>query len=171
MSDSDPSPPDDDPDPDAEPDDADPFASLDPDLREKTDVGDRTDSAPASAESADDGGEADAVEQSPHEAFAAAVETHLDAIAAGEKGDTIGVRDPELAAFLRALNDVPSIRTDVGLAVQAAYGTPPDPTGVDKSTIVRLAVRAALAEYDPETFATFRDVLTDRARVIVTITP
>lgn len=110
-------------------------------LREQTTHGDRLDEAANSAVSA---------------AFVDTIVDELDAIDAGETQKTVSVWDGSVAAFLHALETHPEQLETVGADLQAALESSPDEP-VDRSEVIRLALRVGLKEASPETFAALQE--------------
>lgn len=110
-------------------------------LREQTTHGDRLDEAANSEASS---------------AFIETLVAELDAIDAGETQKTVSVWDGSFAAFLHALEAHPEQLDAVGTDLQAALDGDTDEP-VDRSEIIRLALRVGLKEASPETFAALQE--------------
>jgi hypothetical protein len=118
-------------------------------LRERTSHGDRLDEAPR-----DD--DRDDLQASMREALAE--------IDSGDRQKTVSVWDGDLAAFLAALDDHPDHRDAVGRALGEALGREvEDDEAVDRSEVLRLALRLGLAEAAPEYVDTLREAVADHA--------
>ena len=115
-------------------------------LREQTSQGDRIDQA-ASAEQ--------------KQALAEAIVEELEAIDAGEQQKTLSVWDGALAAFIRALEDNPDQMEAVGHSLQQRLGT--DTAEIDRSEVLRLALRLGFQEAAPEEFDAVRDAVQKHA--------
>jgi len=115
-------------------------------LREQTSQGDRIDQA-ASAEQ--------------KQALAEAIVEELEAIDAGEQQKTLSVWDGALAAFIRALEDNPDQLEAVGHSLQQRLGT--DTAEIDRSEVLRLALRLGFQEAAPEEFDAVRDAVQKHA--------
>lgn len=110
-------------------------------LREQTTHGDRLDEAATSDVTAE---------------FIETLVTELEAIDAGETQKTVSVWDGSFAAFLHALDAHPDQLDAVGTDLQRALDVSPDEP-VDRSELIRLALRVGLKEASPETFAALQD--------------
>lgn len=105
-------------------------------LREQTTHGDRLDEAANNEISSE---------------FIDTLVSELDAIDAGETQKTVSVWDGSFTAFLHALEAHPEQLDAVGADLQAALDVPTDEP-VDRSEVIRLALRVGLKEASPETF-------------------
>ena len=110
-------------------------------LREQTTHGDRLDEAANTTVSP---------------AFIDTLVDELEAIDAGDTQKTVSVWDGSIAAFLHALEDHPAQLEAVGDDLQAALEVSPDEP-VDRSDIIRLALRVGLAEASPEAFKALQE--------------
>lgn len=115
-------------------------------LREQTSQGDRIDQA-ASAEQ--------------KQVLVEAIVEELEAIDAGEQQKTLSVWDGALAAFIRALEDNPDQMEAVGHSLQQRLGT--DTAEIDRSEVLRLALRLGFQEAAPEEFDAVRDAVQKHA--------
>lgn len=115
-------------------------------LREQTSQGDRIDQA-ASAEQ--------------KQVLVEAIVEELEAIDAGEQQKTLSVWDGALAAFIRALEDNPDQLEVVGHSLQQRLGT--DTAEIDRSEVLRLALRLGFQEAAPEEFDAVRDAVQKHA--------
>lgn len=115
-------------------------------LREQTSQGDRIDQA-ASAEQ--------------KQVLVEAIVEELEAIDAGEQQKTLSVWDGALAAFIRALEDNPDQLEAVGHSLQQRLGT--DTAEIDRSEVLRLALRLGFQEAAPEEFDAVRDAVQKHA--------
>ena len=110
-------------------------------LRQQTDVGTRAQSATPGEGSTD-------------------LEDEMVALLAdvedGEVSKTLSVRDARLTALVRALEETGEL-ADVGAALQEQLGREVDADGIDRSEILRLAVRLGLQEAAPEVLDSARD--------------
>lgn len=110
-------------------------------LRQQTDVGTRANSSTP-------------VEQQPDlEDLMVAL---LADIESGEVSKTLSVRDARLTAVVRALEESDEL-DDVGTALQEELGRETDANDIDRSEILRLAIRLGLQEATPEVLDTARD--------------
>lgn len=104
----------------------------------------------------------------PEDDLGAAFQTAIvDALAALEDGDrakTVSTRDTSLMAFLVALDECPEERRAVGKALADAVDRDVDPTSIDRSTIVRLAVRVGLSSAAPDQWESLRVAVGEHAR-------
>lgn len=95
------------------------------------------------------------------------VEDLVDALAdidSGEQAKTFAARDASVTALLTTLADRDDDLTAVGTALQEALGRERDPAVLDRSEIVRLAVRLGLREAAPEYLDLLADASAEHAR-------
>jgi hypothetical protein len=69
----------------------------------------------------------------------------------------LSLRDEQLAALIHGLEDQHEDFTAVGVALQEALGWDADPEAIDRSEVLRLAIRVGLREAAPEVIETARD--------------
>jgi len=122
----------------------------DPDLEELRQQTQRTDRLDQSATAGDD-----------------LVEDLVDALAAiesGEQAKTFAARDESVTALLTMLADREDELADVGTSLQEALGREVDPEALDRSELVRLAVRLGLREAAPEYLELLADASAEHAR-------
>lgn len=110
-------------------------------LREQTDPGTR-------AQSSTPGGKATDLED--------AMVALLGEIEDGEVSKTLSVRDDRLTALVRALEETDGL-DGVGASLREELGRDADTDGIDRSEVLRLAVRLGLQEAAPEVLDTARD--------------
>ncbi|MCQ4334824.1 hypothetical protein KM295_15320 [Natronomonas sp. F2-12] len=110
-------------------------------LREQTDVGTRAQSATPGEEPTD---------------LEDAMVALLADVEGGEVSKTLSVRDARLTALVRALEETGDL-ADVGAALQEELGREADADGIDRSEMLRLAVRLGLQEAAPEVLDSARD--------------
>ena len=110
-------------------------------LRKQTDVGTR-----AEAESAGDG--TDGLED--------AIVTLLGEVERGDISKTLSVRDEQLTALIRGLEETGSL-DDVGTSLKEELGRDDDEAMTDRSELLRLAVRLGMQEAAPEVVETARE--------------
>ena len=115
-------------------------------LREQTSQGDRIDQA-ASVEQKQD--------------LVSSIVEELEAIDAGEEQKTLSVWDGTLAAFIRALEDNPDRMEDVGRSLQQRLDA--DDDQIDRSEVLRLALRLGFQEAAPEEFDAVREAVKKQA--------
>lgn len=115
-------------------------------LREQTSHGDRIDEATAEEE------KRELVED---------IIAELEAIDAGNQQKTISVWDGHLAAFVRALESNPNQLDDVGHALQRRLDL--DEEDIDRSDLLRLALRLGFQEAAPEEFEAVREAARKQA--------
>jgi hypothetical protein len=115
-------------------------------LREQTSHGDRIEEAAA------EDAKRDLVED---------ILDELEAIDAGDKQKTISVWDGPLAAFIRALEENPDRLEDVGHALQRQLDI--EEGDVDRSEILRLALRLGFQEAAPKEFEAVREAARKQA--------
>jgi len=95
------------------------------------------------------------------------VEDLVDALAAiesGERAKTFAARDESVTALLTMLADREDELADVGTSLQEALGRDVDPDALDRSELVRLAVRLGLREAAPEYLELLADASAEHAR-------
>nr|EGQ39614.1 MAG: hypothetical protein J07AB56_03420 [Candidatus Nanosalinarum sp. J07AB56] len=124
------------------PDEEDDLAAL----REQTSHGDRLDQA-----------EADEATQE----LVDGIVTELEAIDAGEKQQTLSVWDGPLAAFIRALENSPEQMDAVGEGLQQRLDI--DTGDVDRSEVLRLALRLGFEQAAPDQFDAVREAVKQQA--------
>jgi len=110
-------------------------------LRQQTDVGTRAQEATPSDESTD---------------LEDAMVMLLAAVEAGETSKTLSVRDARLTALVRALEETGELE-EVGTDLQEALDREAAPDAIDRSEVLRLAVRLGLQEATPDLLETARD--------------
>ena len=115
-------------------------------LRERTSHGDRLDEAPAAEQ---------------RQVLVDAIIAELEAIERGNQQKTVSVWDGPLAAFIRALEANPNQLEEVGHALQRELDL--DERDVDRSEVLRLALRLGFKEAAPETFEAVRDATREHA--------
>jgi len=121
-------------------------ADLD-ELRAATDHGDRLD---------------EAAEQADREDLRDSVAEYLAEIDSGERQKTVSVWDGEVAALLAALEDHPEDMARVGDSLRKTLGVEAD-EDVERSDVIRLALRLGLREAAPEEMETVREAVQERA--------
>ena len=110
-------------------------------LRQQTDVGTRAQSSTPGEQERD---------------LEDAMVSLLGDVEAGDISKTLSVRDARLAALVRALEETGDLE-DVGTALQEELGREADADEIDRSEVLRLAVRLGLQEAVPEVLDTARD--------------
>ena len=115
-------------------------------LREQTSHGDRLDEAGDKATTRE---------------FVDNIRAELEAIDAGEQQKTVSVWDGPMAAFVRALEDNPEQLDAVGRALQERLDA--EDSGVDRSEVLRLALRLGFQTAAPEQFDAIRDAVQQHA--------
>lgn len=123
--------------------------SNDPDLEDlkaQTSQGDRLDSAAKEID------RQDLVED---------IVDELEAIDAGDQQKTVSVWDGQLAAFIRALEDNPEHLEAVGHGLQGQLDI--EENDIDRSMILRLALRVGFQEAAPEQFEAVREAVRKQA--------
>lgn len=86
-----------------------------------------------------------------------AMVTSFAQIEAGETAKSLSVRDGQLASLIHGLETEPDELEAVGIALQKALDREPDPEAIDRSEVLRLAVRVGLRETAPEVVETARN--------------
>ena len=76
---------------------------------------------------------------------------------AGDAPKSLSLRDEQLAALIHGLEDQHEDFTAVGVALQEALGRDADLEAIDRSEVLRLAIRVGLREAAPEVIETARD--------------
>ena len=115
-------------------------------LRDETAHGDRIDTADSASD---------------RRAFVDDIVTELEAIDDGDKQKTVSVWDGHLAAFIRALEANPDRMASVGKNLQQRLDLEHDE--VDRSELLRLALRLGFEEAAPEEFGAVRDAAGEHA--------
>jgi hypothetical protein len=115
-------------------------------LREQTSQGDRIEEAAAGQEKQE---------------FVEDILSQLESIDAGERQKTVSVWDGHLAAFVGALENNPERMEDVGEALADRVGT--DVDTLDRSDVLRLALRLGFQEAAPEEFDAIREAARKQA--------
>jgi hypothetical protein len=110
-------------------------------LREQTDVGTRAEAEPAGDDASD---------------LEDAIVTLLGEVENGDVSKTLSMRDEQLAALVRGLEETDSL-DDVGTPLREALGRDGDRDVTDRSELLRLAVRVGLREAAPEVIETARE--------------
>ena len=125
----------------------------DPDLEELRQQTQRTDRLAEPAEAEDEGDEL-------HDALVEA----LSAIDSGQQAKTFAARDATVTALLTTLDDREEALHEVGVALQESLDRDADPDALDRSEIVRLAVRLGLREAAPEYLDALAEASAEHAR-------
>lgn len=115
-------------------------------LREQTSHGDRIEEA--------------AVEEEKHDLVEDIID-ELEAIDAGDQQKTVSVWDGPIAAFIRALEEHPDRMEDVGHSLQRQLDL--DEGDVDRSEVIRLALRLGFQEAAPDKFEAVREAAREQA--------
>ena len=76
---------------------------------------------------------------------------------AGDAPKSLSLRDAQLAALIHGLEDQREDFTAVGVALQEALGRDANPDAIDRSEVLRLAIRVGLREATPEVIETAQD--------------
>ena len=87
----------------------------------------------------------------------AAIVRAFERLDAGDAPKSLSLRDARLAALIHGLEDQREDFTAVGVALQEALGWDADPEAIDRSEVLRLAIRVGLREATPEVIETARD--------------
>jgi len=116
-------------------------------LRAATDHGDRLDEAAGEVNRED---------------LRESVVEYLDEIDSGDRQKTVSVWDGEVAALLAALEDHPEDMARVGESLRKTLDLDTD-DDVDRSDVIRLALRLGLREAAPDEIETVRKAVQDRA--------
>ena len=86
-----------------------------------------------------------------------AMVTAFEEIEAGKTAKSLSLRDGQLASLIHGLEMEPDELETVGIALQEALDREIDPEAIDRSEVLRLAVRVGLREAAPETVETARN--------------
>lgn len=116
-------------------------------LRKRHQKGSRVTGAAAETEEAED--EVSSLEKAMVAAF--------EEIEAGETPKSLSLRDGQLASLIHGLEAEPDELEAVGIALQEALDREIDSEAVDRSEVLRLAVRVGLREAAPEVVETARN--------------
>jgi hypothetical protein len=122
-------------------------------LRQQTDIGTR----------AQGGGSGDSESADDEQTLENEMVERLNAIDRGDASKTLSLRDGRLAALIQALEEVEEL-DDVGAALQETAGQEVDADQIDRSEVLRLAVRIGLEEAAPETLESARAAYARHAR-------
>lgn len=90
------------------------------------------------------------------DALEAAIVAAFNAIDQGDLSKTLSVRDDRLAALVHGLEAEEGLEP-VGVALQEALGRDVDEEVIDRSEILRLALRLGFQEAVPDVFETAKD--------------
>lgn len=116
-------------------------------LRDETAHGDRIDTADATSD---------------RQAFIDDIVAELEAIDNGDKQKTVSVWDGHLAAFVRALEANPDRLESVGANLQQRFDI--ESEELDRSELLRLALRVGFTEAAPDEFDAVRDAVGEHAK-------
>ena len=81
---------------------------------------------------------------------------------AGDAPKSLSLCDAQLAALIHGLEDQREDFTAVGVALQEALGRDADPDAIDRSEVLRLAIRVGLREAATEVIKTAREAQSKR---------
>lgn len=115
-------------------------------LRRRTETGSRIEEAPT---------------QEARRELRDAIRAELAAIEEGERQKTVSVWDGPVAALIAALEDRPDDLERVGERLQAALDT--DAGQIDRSELLRLALRLGFREGAPEAMDALRDAVREHS--------
>ncbi|MFC6964431.1 hypothetical protein [Halocatena marina] len=90
------------------------------------------------------------------QALADAILTELERIDAGEEQKTVSIWDGPTAAYIRALDEHPDQRAEVGDALRRQLDIDGDEP-VDRSELVRFALRLGFRQAAPDKFETLKE--------------
>ncbi|WP_227378061.1 hypothetical protein [Haladaptatus halobius] len=91
----------------------------------------------------------------------------LEALSAIENGDrqkTVSFWDGDTAALVSALENNPDVQQDVGTRLQEELGRDVDEAAIDRSEVLRLAMRAGLQRAAPDIVEIWLDAKADSVR-------
>lgn len=95
--------------------------------------------------------------------LADAILAELGRIDAGEEQKTISVWDGPVAALVRALDEQPEQRAEIGTALRRQLDIETDAETIDRSELVRYALRLGFKQADPDTFEILRESVQEHA--------
>lgn len=104
-------------------------------------------------------------EDSPtdHPTFVDEIVGALDEVEAGERAKTLSFYDPRMAAVFAALDARPSRQAELVTALQEYLDRPVDTSDIDRTQVLRLAVRAGIEAADPDLLADAKTASSERA--------
>lgn len=92
-----------------------------------------------------------------------AILSELVAIDAGEQQKTISIWDGPTAALIRALDEQPDQRAEIGDALRRQLDIDSDEEPIERSELVRYALRLGFKQAAPDTVETLREAVRDHA--------
>jgi hypothetical protein len=95
--------------------------------------------------------------------LAEAILDELARIDAGEEQKTISVWDGPVAALVRALDEKPEQRAQIGTALCRQLDIDADEEPIDRSKMVRYALRLGFKQADPDKFETLKESVQEHA--------
>ena len=95
--------------------------------------------------------------------LADAILSELAAIDAGDKQKTISIWDGPTAALVRALDEQPAQQRDVGEALRRQLDLAETDEPIERSELVRYALRLGFKQAAPEKFTTLREAVQEHA--------
>lgn len=117
-------------------------------LKQQTSHGDRLDSD---------------ADNDARQALKDAILSELAAIDAGEEQKTISVWDGPTAALVRALDENPEQRAEIGDALRRQLDIDGDEAPIERSELVRYALRLGFKQADAEIFGILREAVQEHA--------
>ena len=123
-------------------------------LKQRHQKGSRVSGAAAQGQRGEGGADEPEEDGDPLEA---AIGGALERVEAGDASKSLSLRDAQLAALIQGLEEQQEDLTTVGVALQEALGREADPGAIDRSEILRLAIRVGLREAAPEVVETARE--------------
>ncbi|WP_458210743.1 hypothetical protein [Haladaptatus sp. NG-SE-30] len=118
-------------------------------LKQKTQVGNRNQ---------------ESAKQSESKSFREDILAVLSEIENGDRQKTVSFWDGDTAALISALESNPEIQQDVGSRLQEELGREINEEAVDRSEVLRLAIRAGLQRAAPDIVETWLDAKAESAR-------
>lgn len=118
-------------------------------LKQKTQVGNRNQ---------------ESAKQSESKSFREDILAVLSEIENGDRQKTVSFWDGDTAALISALESNPEIQQDVGSRLQEELGREVNEEAVDRSEVLRLAIRAGLQQAAPDVVETWLDAKAESAR-------
>jgi hypothetical protein len=123
-------------------------------LKQRHQKGSRVSGAAAQGQRGEGGADEPEEDVDPLEA---AIGRALERAEAGDASKSLSLRDAQLAALIQGLEEQQKDFTAVGVALQEALGRETDPGAIDRSEVLRLAIRVGLREAAPEAVEAARE--------------
>lgn len=94
--------------------------------------------------------------------LASAIASELERIDEGEEQKTVSIWDGPVAAYVRALDEQPEQRAEVGESLRRQLNID-DEDEIDRSELVRSALRLGFKQADPDKFETLKESVREHA--------